>query len=66
MKIVLEPGDKLEIEVEDCIFTIDYNQEIEELSVSASLPDTDGREDKIYSERYGEAHEKLESELRKA
>lgn len=53
MKILLKPGDVLTIEIEetDGQFIIKFNED--EISVHANMPDSDGRDGKIYSERFG-------------
>lgn len=59
MKLVLEPGDTLVIEVAggDGTFTLTYGED--ELSIVSSEPDSDGRGDIIYSERFGAAAHRL-------
>lgn len=53
MKILLKPGDELVVEVEetDGQFIIKFTDA--ELSVHTNMPDSDGRDNKIYSERFG-------------
>lgn len=55
MKIVLKQGDRLEVCLEgtDGEFVIEYGDST--LTVTADLPDSDGREGVIYSERFGDA-----------
>jgi hypothetical protein len=53
--VTLSPGEKLVVVLEgtDGQFVIDYGDDA--LTVTADLPDSDGRADVIYSERFGEA-----------
>ena len=58
MKIELSPGELLMVTLQgtDGMFTIEFGER--ELTVSVDLPDTEGREGVIYSERFMEEHEK--------
>lgn len=50
MKVVLHQGDRLTVEVEDGEFVIEYGAAL--LTVTASMPDSSGREGEIYCEGY--------------
>lgn len=52
MKVVLKPGDTLEVELDetDGHFEIKYDVDFGKLEVTADMPDSTGREGVIYSE----------------
>lgn len=54
MRIVLKQGDVIQIEVEDGDGVITVGYGTEELYVDADMPDSDNRNGRIYSERFGE------------
>ena len=63
MKVVLKPGETLEVEFEETDGTIIVGFSETDITVSANLPDTSGREGVIYQEVFGTNEKAIAVEL---
>lgn len=62
MKIILKPNESIEIGFEDSDGTINVTFGEDEISIESDLPDSDGKQGKIYSERFVENFNKAIAE----